>query len=51
MGKRIRCEEYSSLYREIVNSKYNGKVLEDGGIRIGRDYYLDVKINRICSIR
>jgi hypothetical protein len=51
MRKRIQCEHASPLYREVKNSKYNGKVLEDGSIRVGKDYYLDVKTNMVCKIK
>lgn len=51
MGGRIQCEHASPLYREVKNSKQNGKILEKGNIRIGKDYYLDIKTNMVCKIK
>lgn len=48
--KKIRCEYTSPLYRKISNSKYNGKVLVNGDIRIGDDVVIDSKTNLLYKL-
>lgn len=51
MVKRTKCENFSLTFRKIVNSKYNGKILENGNIRIGDDFALDSKTNMLYLIK
>lgn len=47
MRKRVMCEDLSQTYRKILNEKKNGKVLENGDIRVGNDMALNVKTNML----
>lgn len=40
------CVSSSKIYRQIVSAKNNGKVLENGDIRVGDEY----AINKTSSI-
>lgn len=48
--KKSRCEDHSPIYREILNSKFNSKILNGGNIRIGDEFYLDLKTNLINTL-
>jgi hypothetical protein len=48
--KKNRCEDHSPIYREILNSKFNSKILNEGNIRIGDEFYLNIKTNLINTL-
>jgi len=46
--KRYYCENLSPIYKSIVNSKQNGKLI-NGLERIGEEFYIN-KQNIICKL-
>ena len=49
--KRISCVSSSDLFNKINNSKYNGKLLSNGDIRIGDDLAMCEKTHRVYKLK
>ena len=44
------CEQASEIYREIISSKNNQKVLENGDIQIGEGYAMSISNSRVYKL-
>ena len=49
-GQRNDCSMKGQIYREVLNSKHNGKVLENGDIRVGNEFAMDIQTNILYKL-
>lgn len=49
-GQRYECASTGAVYNEILNSKHNGKVLENGDIRVGPMFALNTQTNMLYKV-
>ena len=49
-GQRYECANEGQTYREVLNAKHNGKVLENGDIRVGNEFAMNIKTNILYKL-